>query len=115
MAACSRSLLRQLSAQELPDAVKALHKQAQKYSPSLEELMETLNIVLQEGSTAFLVFDALDECKEVKILMEKIAEIAEMGAALRTHSGNKSERARHYPNYGYPSTTINMSSSQSGR
>jgi hypothetical protein len=74
---CLRSLLRQLSARELPVVVKALHKQAQDSNaqPRMDILMDTLKAVLQQKSTAFLVFDALDECKEVKAVMEKIAKI----------------------------------------
>jgi len=37
--------------------------------------MDTLKAVLQHAPLTFLIFDALDECKEVKHLMEKIAEM----------------------------------------
>lgn len=74
---CLRSLLRQLSAKELPAVVKAIHKQSQEYSarPDLDALTNTLKAVLRQSPLTFLVFDALDECKEVKALMEVIAEI----------------------------------------
>jgi hypothetical protein len=74
---CLRSVLRHLSARELPAIVEALHKQAQERQtqPSLDALTDTLKAVLQQAPLTFLVFDALDECKEVKKLMEKIAEI----------------------------------------
>lgn len=74
---CLRSLLRHLSARELPATVEALHKQAQERNtqPGLDALMDVLKAVLQQAGRTFLVFDALDECKEVKLLMEKIAEI----------------------------------------
>jgi hypothetical protein len=74
---CLRSLLRHLSARELPAIVEALHKQAQERNaqPGLEALTETLKAVLQQAPLTFLIFDALDECREVKNLMKKIAEI----------------------------------------
>jgi hypothetical protein len=74
---CLRSLLRQLSAKELPAVVKAIHKQSQEYStrPDLDALTNTLKAVLRQSPLTFLVFDALDECKEVKALMEVISEI----------------------------------------
>jgi len=74
---CLRSLLRQLSAKKLPSVVKALYKQAQEHSVQLglDALTDTLKAVLQQAPLTFLVFDALDECKEVKILMKKTAEI----------------------------------------
>jgi hypothetical protein len=74
---CLRSLLRQLSAKELPAVVKAIHKQSQECSarPDLDALTNTLKAVLRQSPLTFLVFDALDECKEVKALMEVIAEI----------------------------------------
>jgi hypothetical protein len=74
---CLRSLLRQLSAKKLPAAVKALYGQAQERSaqPGLDVLTDTFKAVLQQTPLTFLAFDALDECKEVKNLMEKIAEI----------------------------------------
>ena len=72
-----RSILRSLSARELPAIIEALHKQAQERSaqPGLDALTDTLKAMLQQAQKTFLVFDALDECKEVKNLMEKIAEI----------------------------------------
>jgi NACHT domain len=74
---CLRSFLRQLSAKKLPAVVKALYKQAQERSaqPGLDVLTDTFKAVLQQTPLTFLAFDALDECKEVKNLMEKIAEI----------------------------------------
>ena len=74
---CLRSLLRHLSARELPAIVEALHKQAQERNaqPGSDALTDTLKEVLQQAPLTFLVFDALDECKEVRRLMEKIAEI----------------------------------------
>ena len=74
---CLRSLLRHLSARELPATVEALHKQAQERNtqPGLDALMDVLKAVLRQAGRTFIVFDALDECKEVKLLMEKIAEI----------------------------------------
>jgi hypothetical protein len=74
---CLRSLLRHLSARELPAIVEALHKQAQERNaqPGLEALTDTLKAVLQQEPLTFLIFDALDECREVKNLMKKIAEI----------------------------------------
>jgi hypothetical protein len=74
---CLRSLLRNLSARELPAIVEVLHKQAQERNvqPGLDALTNTLKAVLQQASLTFIVIDALDECKEVKNLMEKIAEI----------------------------------------
>jgi hypothetical protein len=74
---CLRSLLRHLSARELPAIVEALHKQAQERhaQPGSDALTDTLKAVLQQAPLAFLIFDALDECKEVPKLMRKIAEI----------------------------------------
>jgi hypothetical protein len=74
---CLRSLLRHLSARELPAIVEALHKQAQERhaQPGSDALTDTLKAVLQQAPLTFLIFDALDECKEVKKLMGKIAEI----------------------------------------
>jgi hypothetical protein len=74
---CLRSLLRHLSARGLPAIVEALYKQAQERQtqPGSDALTDTLKAVLQQAPLTFLIFDALDECKEVKILMEKIAEI----------------------------------------
>jgi hypothetical protein len=74
---CLRSLLRHLSARELPVVVEALYKKAQERQtqPGLDALTDTLKAVLQQAPPTFLVFDALDECNEVEKLMEKIAEI----------------------------------------
>lgn len=74
---CLRSLLRRLSARELPAVVETLHRQAQECNaqPGSDALTDTLKAVLQQAPLTFLVFDALDECKEVKKLIEKIAEI----------------------------------------
>src|SRR5437016_10885414 len=48
---CLRSLLRQLSARELPVVVEVLHKQAQERNtqPSLDTLTDTLKVVLQQA------------------------------------------------------------------
>lgn len=72
-----RSLLRQLSARELPAVVKALHQQ--NAQPDKAKLTEVLKTVLQQGSTVFLVLDALDECTEVRTLMGTVAEIKKWG------------------------------------
>ena len=74
---CLRSLLRQLSAKELPPAVKAFHSRAQGCLAPLspDELAKALKAVLQQASLTFLILDALDECDEVGDLMKKIAEI----------------------------------------
>lgn len=74
---CLQSLLRSLSARELPTIVEALYKQYQELNaqPSLDTLIDTLKAMLQQAPKTFLVFDALDECKEIKNLMAKIVEI----------------------------------------
>ena len=74
---CLRSLLRHLSARVLPPIVVALYDQARERNtqPGLDSIMDTLKVVLQQAPLTFLVFDALDECKDVKSLVEKIAEI----------------------------------------
>ncbi|KAH0538097.1 hypothetical protein FGG08_005309 [Glutinoglossum americanum] len=78
---CLGSLLRQLSERELPVAVRALYKQTQEgyAQPGFDALTVTLKTVLQQASPVFLVFDALDECKEVRTLMGKIAEVKGWG------------------------------------
>ena len=61
------SLLRQLAQrrQEIPDVVRSLHNPRVQYQkrPSTKEISKALHSVISSFSKAFIVIDALDECK----------------------------------------------------
>lgn len=71
---CLRSLLRQLSATKLPPVVQTMYDKGVTH-PSPQDSRNTLDTFLRNSVRTFLIFDALDECTEIKGLMEMIAHI----------------------------------------
>jgi Cdc6-like AAA superfamily ATPase len=59
------SLLRQLARPSVPETVRSLHRYhtAKETRPSFEEILNVLNSVVAGYSRAFIIIDALDECK----------------------------------------------------
>ena len=80
------SLLKQLSRQQpLPECVTNMHArhQVQRTRPSLDEILDALQIVIANYKKVFIVIDALDECQLtdrgwVKLLSE-IFQLQERG------------------------------------
>ena len=63
---CLRSLTHQLCAHtaQIPDSIIALHAACHGRSASAAELTGALKVLLDETPKAYIVIDALDECKE---------------------------------------------------
>jgi hypothetical protein len=74
-----RSLVNQFSArcESTPNPLAKLYHQCQAnhQQPTMEDLMMTLQLILQGFGHVYLVFDALDECTEQKKLLDLIQEI----------------------------------------
>ena len=81
------SLLRQLAQRRpsLPEEVRDMYKQhtKDKTRPSLAEYLRLLNRVVRMFSQAFLLVDALDECKEEEGARKKfVAALKELSAGV---------------------------------
>jgi hypothetical protein len=76
-----RSLITQLSMQSIstPRALESLFSSCGngKRQPVTDALLETLRQMVREFDEAFIILDALDECKERQELLEDIEKLAE--------------------------------------
>lgn len=83
---CIQSIVKQLFEQSVktPDELKLLHSEHRHGTPSLDQMVEVLITILEDGRN-FIVIDALDECKEEEGEMEREALfqcLAEVTASL---------------------------------
>jgi hypothetical protein len=70
---CIQSIVKQLFTQSVktPEELQSQYNESRHRTPSLDQLIEVLIAILDDGAQNFIVIDGLDECKEEEGEMER--------------------------------------------